>query len=107
MVNRERMALRAGRTIGLKNPERIGYLGRTALVVAATATFSVLYLGWTISGSPAQATEYTLLGLAGTIGVCTFANYWTQTTLAGHVDILNLALNATSDAQLILAGDGR
>jgi two-component system cell cycle sensor histidine kinase/response regulator CckA len=107
MVNRERMGLRARRTIGRRNPERIRSLGGAALVLAAIAGFAALYLALAISGSPAQATVYTILGLAGIIGVSTFANYWAQTALAGHVDILNLALNATPDAQVILAGDGR
>ena len=106
MVNPEPMARKAGRAIGRRKQERIRSMGAAAQVLATIAGLAALYLAWTISGSPVQATVYTVLGLAGIIGVSTFATLWAQTALAEQLDILTLALNAAPDAQAILARDG-
>ena len=75
MVNPEPMARQAGRAIGRRKQERIRSLGSAAQVLATIAGLAALYLAWTISGSPVQATVYTMLGLAGIIGVSTFATF--------------------------------
>ena len=106
MVNPEPMARQACRAIGRRKQERIRSLGAAAQVLATIAGLAALYLAWTISGSPVQATVYTMLGLAGIIGVSTFATLWAQTALAEQLDILTLALNAAPDAQAILARNG-
>src|SRR6202035_1230928 len=106
MVNLERMGLKAGWTTGRRHPGRICSLGGAAQVLAAIAGFGALYLVWTIPGSAAQVTMYTIFGLAGISGIAAFAARWAQTTLADRLDILNSALNATPDAEMVLAGDG-
>ena len=110
MVNPKRMGLKAGCTIRRKHPERLCFLGGAAQAFAAIAGFAALYLAWKMLGSPTQATVYIvyiMLSLAGIIGVAALATHWTQTALANHLNILDLALNTTPDAQMILAGNGR
>src|SRR5215475_8488604 len=106
MVNSEPTARKTARTMGRRKQERIRSLGAAAQFLATTAGLATLYLAWTISGSPVQATMYIMLGLAGIIGISTFATLWAQTALAEQLDILNVALNAAPDAQAILAADG-
>src|SRR5271169_1706580 len=106
MVNLEQMGLKAGWTIGCRHPGRIRSLGGAAQVLAAIAGLGALYLVWTNPGSTAQATVYAMFGLAGLSGIAAFASRWGKTALADRLDILNSALNATSDAQMVLAGDG-
>ena len=107
MVNPKRMGLKAGCTIRRKHPERLCFLGGAAQAFAAIAGFAALYLAWKMLGSPTQATVYLMLSLAGVISVAALATHWTQTALANHLNILDLALNTTPDAQMILAGNGR
>jgi two-component system cell cycle sensor histidine kinase/response regulator CckA len=106
MVNLEQIGHKSGWTIGRKHPGRIYSLGGAAQVLAAIAGLGALYLAWTIRGSAAQATTYTMFGLAGISSIAAFAARWAQTALADRLDILNSALNATPDAQMVLAGDG-
>jgi len=49
---------------------------------------------------------YTMLGLTGIGTIAAFAARWAQTALADRLDVLNAALNATPDAQMVLAEDG-
>src|SRR6516162_1225206 len=107
MVNIERMGLRVGWTTNGTHPGWIRSLGGAGQALAAMAGFGALYLAWTITSSPAQATEYTMFGLAGICGAAAFAARWAQGALAYRLDILNLALDAAPDAQTIVAGDGR
>ena len=107
MVNIERMGLRVGWTTNGRHPGWIRSLGGAGQALAAMAGFGALYLAWTITSSPAQATEYTMFGLAGICGAAAFAARWAQGALAYRLDILNLALDAAPDAQTIVAGDGR
>ena len=106
MVNLERISLKACRTPGLRHPGRICSLGGAAQILAAITGFGALYLVWTIPGSAAQATMYTMLGLTGIGTIAAFAARWAQTALADRLNVLNAALNATPDAQIILAEDG-
>jgi two-component system, cell cycle sensor histidine kinase and response regulator CckA len=106
MVNLERMGLKDGWATHRGHAGLIRSLEGAAQILAAIGGLAALYLAWTISGSVAQATVYTMLGLAGVSGIAAVAARWAQTALADRVDILNLALNTTPDAQMVLAGDG-
>jgi len=107
MVNAERMGSGVGWTTNGRHPEWIRSLGGAAQALAAIAGITALYLAWAIIGSPAQAIEYTMFGLAGISGVAALAARWTQRALAGRRDILSRALHAAPDAQMIVAADGR
>jgi len=107
MVNLERTGLRVGRTIDRRHPGRIRSLAGAGQALAAIASFGALYLAWTITGSLAQATGYTIFGLAGISGVAAVAARWAQAAVADRLDILSLALDAVPEAQMILARDGR
>src|SRR5271169_4013830 len=107
MVDIERMGLRVGWTTNGRHPAWIRSLGGAAQALAAIAGFGALYLAWTITGSPARATEYTMFGLAVISGVAAFVARWAQGALADRLDMLGLALDAAPDAQMIVAGDGR
>jgi two-component system, cell cycle sensor histidine kinase and response regulator CckA len=101
------MGPRAGWTTYRRHPGWIRPLGGAAQALAAIAGISALYFAWTMTGSPAQAIEYTMFGLAGISGVAALAARWAQGALAGRLDILSLALDAAPDAQMIVAADGR
>jgi two-component system, cell cycle sensor histidine kinase and response regulator CckA len=105
MANLER-SLKAGWTTGRWHPGPISSLVGAVHVLAAIAGLGALYLVWTNAGSSAQATLYTMFGLAGLSGIAAFAARWAQTALADRLDILNSALNATPDAQMVVAEDG-
>src|SRR5215472_9504540 len=107
MVNAERMGSGAGWTTNGRSRGWIRSVGGAAEALAAIAGISALYLAWTIIGSPAQAIEYTMFGLAGLSGVAAFAARWAQGTLTDRLDLLSQALDAAPDAQMIVAGDGR
>src|ERR1700751_4515883 len=107
MANVERMGLRVGWTANRNRPGWIRSLGVAAQALAAISGCGALYLAWTITGSPAQVTEYAMFGLAGMSGVAAFAARRAQGALADRLDMLSLALDAAPDAQTIVAGDGR
>jgi len=107
MANVERMGLRVGWTANRNRPDWIRSLGVAAQALAAISGCGALYLAWTITGSPAQVTEYAMFGLAGMSGVAAFAARRAQGALADRLDMLSLALDAAPDAQTIVAGDGR
>jgi hypothetical protein len=81
MVNAERMGSGVGWTTNGRDPEWIRFLGGAAQALAAIAGITALYLAWAIIGSPAQAIEYTMFGLAGISGVAALAARWTQRAL--------------------------
>jgi two-component system, cell cycle sensor histidine kinase and response regulator CckA len=107
MVGIERMGLRLGWSTNRGRPGRIRSLGDAAHALAVISGFGALCLAWTITVSPAQATEYTMFGLAGISGVAAFAARRAQGALADRVDMLGRALDVASDAQIIVAADGR
>jgi two-component system cell cycle sensor histidine kinase/response regulator CckA len=107
MVSAERTGLGVGWTTYSRHPGWIRSLRGAAQALAAIAGFGALYLAWTITGSPAQATEYIMFGLAGVSGIAACTACWAQGALADRLDILSLALDAAPDAQLIVAADGR
>jgi two-component system cell cycle sensor histidine kinase/response regulator CckA len=89
-------------------PGWIGWLANLALVLFAIGGgIAVLFFAEVISGSKAQATLIAMVGLAGIAGVAAFAARWVHAAVAGRVDILSQALEASPDAQLIVGPDGR
>jgi two-component system, cell cycle sensor histidine kinase and response regulator CckA len=91
-----------------RRPGWIGLLANLALVLAAIGGgVAVLFFAEVISGSKAEAMAIAMVGLGGIAGVAAFAARWVHAAFAGRVDILSQALDASPDAQLIVAPDGR
>ncbi|HZT86655.1 MAG TPA: PAS domain-containing protein [Stellaceae bacterium] len=89
-------------------PGWIGLLANVALALAAIGGgVAVLFFAEVVSGSKVEATAIALAGLGGIAGVAAFAARWVHAALAGRVEILNQALDASPDAQLIVGPDGR
>jgi len=86
-----------------------GLLGDTAVILAAAGlAVAVLYYSNVISAAQIAPAATTIVALAAVIGVAAGgAARWVHAALAGRVDILSQALDASPDAQLILAPDGR
>jgi two-component system cell cycle sensor histidine kinase/response regulator CckA len=83
-------------------------LGNAAAVMAAAGLGAgILYYAEVIPGASAGAMVVTVVTLAAIIGIAAGVAHWMHTRLAGHVDVLTQALDASPDAQLILAPDGR
>ena len=91
-----------------QQPGWIGRLGNIALVLAVGgAVAGALYASEVISGSKAQAVTSMVIALAVMSGFAAFAARAMHTALSGRVDILSQALDASADAQLVIAPDGR
>ncbi|TMJ63199.1 MAG: PAS domain S-box protein [Alphaproteobacteria bacterium] len=91
-----------------RQPGWIGRLSNVALFLATTgAVVGALYASGVISGVTAQAVTSTVVALAVLSGFAAFAARAMHTALAGRVDVLSQALDASADAQLIIASDGR
>jgi len=90
-----------------QQPGWIGRLSNIALILAAAGALAgALYAGDVISGNKAQAITSTVVALAIISGFAAFAARAMHTALAGRVDILSQALDASADAQVIFAPDG-
>ncbi len=86
----------------------VGVMAQAAVILAAICIgIAILYVAEIISGVRVLATVVAIAALAGLIGVAAIAAHWVQGGLAGRVDILSQALEASPDAQLIVAPDGR
>jgi two-component system cell cycle sensor histidine kinase/response regulator CckA len=91
-----------------RQPGWIGRLSNVALVLAiAGAAIEALHLSQLSSGNKTGAAAAAIIGLAAIMGVAAFAARSMHVALAGRVDILSQALEASPDAQLIIAPDGR
>jgi two-component system cell cycle sensor histidine kinase/response regulator CckA len=91
-----------------RHPGWIGRLSNTALILAGTAAIvGALYASEVISGTKAQAVTGMVISLAVISAFAAFAARAMHAALAGRVDILSQALDASADAQLIIASDGR
>src|ERR1700730_12169690 len=91
-----------------RQPGWIGRLSNVALVLAiAGAAIEALHLSQLFSGNKTGAAAAAIIGLAAIMGVAAFAARSMHVALAGRVDILSQALDASPDAQLIIAPDGR
>jgi len=91
-----------------RHPGWIGRLSNAALILAGTgAIVGALYASDVISGTKAQAITSMVIALAVISAFAAFAARAMHAALAGRVDILSQALDASADAQLIIASDGR
>jgi two-component system cell cycle sensor histidine kinase/response regulator CckA len=88
-------------------PRWIGLLGQAALLLAAAGIVTgFLYVAGVVTGGNTAATAIAATSLAGIAGLAAIAARWVHSALAGRVDILSQALEASSDAQLIVRSDG-
>ena len=86
----------------------VGIVAQAAVILAAICMgIGILYFAEVISGVRVVATVVAIAALTGLIGVAAIAAHWVQGGLAGRVDILSQALEASPDAQLIVAPGGR
>ena len=91
-----------------RRPGWIGRLGKAALLLSAGAAGSAsLYFGELVSGGHEAAGAAAILALAVLTGAAAIAARWMHAALAGRVDILSQALDASPDAQAIIAPDGQ
>ncbi len=91
-----------------RQPVWIGLLGNAALILAAAGLGTgALYFAHVISGANVAAAAVAVGALAAIVAAGAGAARWMHAAMAGRVDILSQALDASPDAQLILAPDGR
>ncbi|HEV8679712.1 MAG TPA: PAS domain-containing protein [Stellaceae bacterium] len=91
-----------------RQPVWIGLLTNTALILAAAGLGTeVLYFARVISGANVAAAAITVVALSAIVAAGAGAARWMHAAMAGRVDILSQALDASPDAQLILTPDGR
>jgi two-component system cell cycle sensor histidine kinase/response regulator CckA len=91
-----------------KLPGWIGLLANAALALAiAGSSIGFLYIAELLSGSGIKAAAVTICWLAAFAGITAFAAQWLHGALARRVDLLSQAMEASPDAQLIVASDGR
>jgi len=91
-----------------KPPGWIGLLANAAVVLAIVGSgISFLYFAQILSTPGAKATAIMVSWLAAVAGITAFGAHWLHGALASRVDILSQALEASPDAQLIVAPDGR
>jgi two-component system cell cycle sensor histidine kinase/response regulator CckA len=89
-------------------PRWVGVLAQAAVILAAIGIgAAILALAQVISGVNVVATVVVIGALAAVVGVGALAAHWVQGGLIGRVDILSQALEASPDAQLIVAPNGR
>jgi two-component system cell cycle sensor histidine kinase/response regulator CckA len=89
-------------------PPWVSIMAQAAVILATVGIgIGILYFAEVITGVRVVATVVALAALAGLIGVAAVAAHWVQGGLAGRVDILSQALEASPDAQLIVGRDGR
>jgi len=90
-----------------QQPWWIRWLAHIALVLAAIGvSVGMLSATAVIPGTHFAVTAITMTGLAGVTGVSAFAARWVHAALSGRVDVLSQALEASPDAQLVVAPDG-
>ncbi len=91
-----------------RQPWWIGWLAHIALLLAAVGlVVGILFAAEILSGTNVAVTAITMTGLAGVTGVSAFAARWVHSVLSGRLDMLSQALEASPDAQLVVAPDGR
>src|SRR5436190_1395187 len=89
-------------------PGWIGRLSNAALILGAAGIIvGSLYASEVISGTEAQAVTSMVIALAVMSAFAAFAARAMHVALSARVDILSQALDASADAQLIIASDGR
>jgi two-component system cell cycle sensor histidine kinase/response regulator CckA len=91
-----------------RQPGWVGILANAALILAVSAVgAAMLFFTKVIAGAEIAAAAIIIVGAAMVFGVAAAAARWVHRALAGRVDILTQALDASPDPQLILAPDGR
>ena len=91
-----------------RHPGWIGRLSNAALILGAAGIIvGSLYASEVISGTEAQAVTSMVIALAVMSAFAAFAARAMHAALSARVDILSQALDASADAQLIIASDGR
>ncbi|MBV9552860.1 MAG: PAS domain-containing protein [Alphaproteobacteria bacterium] len=89
-------------------PTWVGVLAQVAVILAAIGIgIGILYAAEIISGVRIVALVIGIVALGALVGVAAIAALWVHGGLEGRVDILSQALEASPDAQLIVAPDGR
>jgi two-component system cell cycle sensor histidine kinase/response regulator CckA len=78
-----------------------------AIIAAAGLGVGALYVADVIPGASIAAMLATVVTLGAIIGLAAGVTHWVHSAMAGHVDVLSQALDASPDPQLILAADGR
>src|SRR3954452_21553446 len=82
-------------------------LANVALTLSVAAVGATLFFTQIIDGSQRPAAVFVIVAFALGLGAFVWVVRWTYTALAGRVDILTQALDASPDPQLIMAADGR
>jgi len=91
-----------------RRPVWVGILAQVAVILAAIgAGIFVLYAAEVISGVRVVAVVVAIIAVGGLAGIAAIAALWVDGGLDRRVDILSEALEASPDAQLIVAPDGR
>jgi two-component system cell cycle sensor histidine kinase/response regulator CckA len=92
---------------GQREPWWVGWLAHAALCLAVIGVIAGgLLAARVIAGAEVQILALTVTAMAAVTGIAAVAARWAHGVLAGRVDILSQALEATPDAQLIVAADG-
>jgi two-component system cell cycle sensor histidine kinase/response regulator CckA len=91
-----------------REPGLVALLGYTAaILLAAGIAVGVLYYAGAISLANVAPAAITIVAMAAVIGVAAGgATRWVHAALAGRVDVLSQALDASLDPHLILGPDG-
>jgi two-component system cell cycle sensor histidine kinase/response regulator CckA len=108
MVAESQAARRLSWVIDRGRPVWVGVLAQAAVILAAIGIgIGILYFAEVISGVRVVATVVAIAALAGLVGIAAIAAHWVNGGLTSRADILIQALEASPDAQLIVAPDGR
>jgi two-component system cell cycle sensor histidine kinase/response regulator CckA len=90
-----------------RRPVWVGVLAQAALILAAIGVgVIILYAAEVISGVRVVAVVVAIVALGCLVGIAAIAALWVHGGLEGRLDILSQALEASPDAQLIVAPDG-
>src|SRR3954468_23579914 len=88
-------------------PGGAGHLANAGLTLSVAAVGATLFFTQIIDGNQKPAAVFAIVAFALGLGAFVWVVRWTYTALAGRVDILTQALDASPDPQLIMAADGR
>jgi two-component system cell cycle sensor histidine kinase/response regulator CckA len=90
-----------------RRPAWVNVLAQAAVILAAIGIgIFILYAAEVISGVRVVAMVVAIVALACVVGVAAIGALWVHGGLEGRLDILSQALEASPDAQLIVAPDG-
>jgi len=98
---------RERRTVYRARPGWVGHLVNAVLTLSVAAAGATLLFTQFIDPGAIPAAAVLVVVFAVVVGAFIGVARWTHAALAGRVDILTQALDASPDPQLILAPDGR